>query len=229
MRVVELTRYPVKSMGPEPLTEAVVDERGLVGDRVWASYTVDGGIGSGKTTRRFRRVPGLLDVPVRTGAGGVPELDLDGWRRADDPEVDALLSARLGRPLALRRESDVSHHDDCPVHLVTTASLRRVQDLYGGHVDAGRFRANLVVEVDGSDFVEDAWAGRELRVGEVVLRVGPGMTRCVMVDVDHGAAGLPEATGLLRLLGGVHDTDLGVQATVLGGGSVRVGDEVRLA
>lgn len=228
MHVAELTRYPVKSMGPERLTEAVVDARGLVGDRLWAAYTEDGGIGSGKTTRRFRKVPGLLGVPVRSSDHGAPELDLDGWCRVDDPRTATRLSARFGRALALRREEDVPHHDDCPVHVVTTASLRQVQDLYGDHVDAGRFRANIVVAADGTGFLEDDWAGRDLHVGEVVLRVGPGMPRCVMVDLDHDAAGLPAASGLLRVLGRVHDTDLGAQTTVLRPGVLRVGDEVRL-
>lgn len=225
---MELTRYPVKSMGPERLPEVRVDERGLAADRLWAAYTEDGGIGSGKTTRRFRKVPGLLDVPVRSSDGTAPELDLGGWRPVDDPETAARLSDHLGRALALRREGDVPHHDDCPVHVVTTASLRQVQDLYGDHVDAGRFRANIVVEADGTGFLEDGWAGRDLHVGDVVLRVGPGMPRCVMVDLDHGAAGLPAASGLLRLLGRVHGTDLGVQTTVLRPGVIRLGDEVRL-
>lgn len=228
MRVIELTRYPVKSMGPERLAEVWVDARGLAADRLWAAYTEDGGIGSGKTTRRFRKVPGLLDVPVRSSDGSAPELDLGGWRPVDDPATAARLSDHLGRALVLRREGEVPHHDDCPVHVVTTASVRQVQDLYGDHVDAGRFRANIVVEADGTGFLEDGWAGRDLHVGEVVLRAGPGMPRCVMVDLGHGAAGLPAASGLLRLLGRVHGTDLGVQTTVLRPGVVRVGDEVRL-
>lgn len=228
MRVAELTRYPVKSMGPERLAEVEVDDRGLRGDRMWATYTSDGGIGSGKTTRRFRRVPGLLDVPARTGDAGMPELDVDGWRPVDEADTATRLSRRLGRPLTLRPETEVPHHDDCPVHVVTTAAVRHLQDLYGGFVEPGRFRANLLVEADGVGFVEDDWLGRELHVGEVVLAVGPGMPRCVMVDMDHGAAGLREAPGLLRLLGQAHDVDLGVQATVLRGGTVRRGDEVRV-
>ncbi|MGN6251006.1 MAG: MOSC domain-containing protein [Marmoricola sp.] len=229
MQVVELTRYPVKSLGPEPLTEVALDTRGLVGDRGWAVYTEDGGIGSGKTTRRFRRVPGLLDVPVRSTADGPPEVDLDGWCSVDDPSAAARLSERVGQPVTMRAEGDVPHHDDCPVHLVTTAALRQVQDLYGDHVGPGRFRANLVVDVPGTGFAEDDWVGRELHVGEVVLSIGPGMPRCVMVDLGHDAAGLAEAPGLLRLLGRAHDVDLGVQATVLRSGVLRVGDEVRLA
>jgi uncharacterized protein YcbX len=51
-RVLEVTRYPVKSMGGESLRRARVGDRGVEGDRVWAVYTADGGIGSGKRTRR---------------------------------------------------------------------------------------------------------------------------------------------------------------------------------
>ncbi|HEV2887924.1 MAG TPA: MOSC N-terminal beta barrel domain-containing protein [Jatrophihabitans sp.] len=58
--VALLARYPVKSMRGEQLASAEVERRGLVGDREWAVYTPDGGIGSGKSSRRFRRVDGLL-------------------------------------------------------------------------------------------------------------------------------------------------------------------------
>jgi uncharacterized protein YcbX len=226
MHVAALTRYPVKSMGPEPMTALDVDRRGIVGDRGWAAYTADGGIGSGKTTRRFRRVPGLLDVPVRTGADGVPLLDLDGdGRRVDDPGTASALSERLDRQVTLRAEGEVPHHDDCPVHLVTTASLRQVAAEYG-EIDPERLRPNLVIEADGEGFVEDDWLGRTLHVGEVVLRIGPGMPRCVMLDMEHGAAGAPAAPGLLKLLGPLHDVDLGVQADVERTGTIRLGDPV---
>jgi uncharacterized protein YcbX len=47
-------------MGGEGLDRADITPRGVAGDRQWAVRTPDGGIGSGKTTRRFRRVDGLL-------------------------------------------------------------------------------------------------------------------------------------------------------------------------
>jgi uncharacterized protein YcbX len=228
-RVVALTRYPVKSMGGEALEEAEVEARGLVGDRQWAAYTSDGGIGSGKTTRRFRKVPGLLDVPARLGADGVPLVLLDGVeRRVDDPATAAALSARLGRAVTLRVEAEVPHHDESPVHLVSTSALRAVEAAHGAAVDAGRLRANLLVETTADGYVEDDWSGHELLLGEVVLRVGPGMSRCVMLDMAHGAAGLEADPGLLRTVGRVHDVDLGAQAHVVRGGVVRVGAVVSL-
>nr|WP_254781209.1 MOSC N-terminal beta barrel domain-containing protein [Modestobacter sp. DSM 44400] len=57
-----LAHHPVKSMLGEVLPKVEVGERGLAADRAWAVYTADGGIVSGETTRRFRRVDGLLQV-----------------------------------------------------------------------------------------------------------------------------------------------------------------------
>lgn len=234
-RVATLTRYPVKSMDGEQLTQARFGARGLDGDRNWAVYTEDGGIGSGKTSRRFRRVNGLLGLQARMdddAAGGVPTIRFpDGAEhRADDPAAGAALSSLLGRPLRLAEESLVPHHDDCPVHLITTAAVRHLGKLIGEPIDGvTRFRANLVLEIDGTGFVEDDWSNRKLRLGEeVVLALGPGMPRCVMVGMPRPLDGLPTDGRLLKKLGQVHQTDFGLQAEVIRGGTVRPGDQATL-
>jgi uncharacterized protein YcbX len=231
--VSSLARYPVKSMRGEQLATAAVDQRGLVGDRQWAVYTADGGIGSGKSGRRFRRVEGLLgyhatlEAPAEPGGPAEPAPLISsptGQRfRADDPQAGELLSAELGQPLRLDREAGVRHHDESGLHLVTTAALRRLSELLGETVAVARFRPNLVLEVPGSGFVEDDWDGRELRLGdEVVVRLGSGMPRCVMVDMAQGTLG---ADGrILKLLGRERQLMLGVKVEVLRGGVVRQGD-----
>ena len=223
-----LVRYPVKSMGGESLERATVTPRGLEADRVLAVYTADGGIGSGKTTQRFRRVDGLLQLRARLD-GGRPVIDFaDGVTApAADPDTDRRLSELLGQPLSVRAETTVDHHDDCPVHVVTTASLRRLEELLGERVDVRRLRPNIVVDLPGAGFAEDDWKGRRLGLGdELVLEVTAGMPRCVMVNADQ--LGLPHDSRLLKLLGREHDLELGVQATVVRPGSVALGDEVRL-
>lgn len=228
-RVAQLFRYPVKSMQGEQLGEAAVDARGLRGDRGWAVYTPDGGIGSGKTTRRFRRVEGLLDHRAALDGGSVPEVTLaSGSRfRADAPGAGRTLSEALGRPVTLRAEGQVPHHDESPVHVVTTAALRHLGRLLGHPVDVHRVRPNVVLELDGDGFVEDGWTGRDLRIGEVVLRLGERMPRCVMVDLPQ--PGVVTQPHLLKLLGQVNDLCFGLQASVRTGGAVRVGDVARLA
>ena len=83
-RVIRLWRYPVKSMLGEECGYLDVDERGAKGDRLFAVRDADGKFGSGKTTRRFRKIDGLLGFraayehlarSVRTGTFCVYEPD----------------------------------------------------------------------------------------------------------------------------------------------------------
>jgi uncharacterized protein YcbX len=226
--VAGLARYPVKSVLGEELDEAELEARGVVGDRCWAFYTEDGGIGSGKTSQRFRRVDGLLGLRSSL-TGDVPELHLPDGRtvRVDDPGAGEVLGGLLGRAVTLRRETTVPHHDDAPVHLVTTAGLRALGTETGREVDPVRFRANLVLDVEGAGYAEDRWVGRELAVGdEVVLGIEFGMPRCVMVDAVHD--GLPAEPRVLTTLGRTHDVEFGLAATVARGGTIRRGDAARL-
>src|SRR5947209_4271897 len=97
-RVASLSVFPVKSTSGQSVTAAALTERGVLHDREWAVYTADGGIASGKTSRRFRKVEGLLGWRSTLPAepGGVPFVhDPDDVRyRADDPAASWSTSRR---------------------------------------------------------------------------------------------------------------------------------------
>jgi uncharacterized protein len=120
---------------------------------------------------------------------------------------------------------------DCAViHLLTTATIDRLRDLYPpGRFEVRRFRPNLVVETTDSvtDFVEDAWIGRTVHVGETVhLAVTGPCPRCVMTTLAQGD--LPKDSGILRTAARHNGVNVGVYAAVLRGGRVCRGDAVRL-
>jgi len=229
-RVQALYRYPVKSTGGQALSSAAVTAQGLRHDRRWAAYTEDGGIASGKRTRRFRPVIGLLAwASTAEDDDGVPVLVSPGGARypVDDPAASAALSAAFGRRLTLRPETTIQHHDESPIHLLTTSSVAAVGGLVGAAVDQRRFRANIVIDTGAEPaFAEDEWTGAELAIGDVVLRLGPGMPRCVMVD--QAQAGVPAEPKTLKSLGAGHRQELGLQAQASRIGTLRVGDEVVL-
>jgi len=124
------------------------------------------------------------------------------------------------------------------VHLLTTATLRRLQEAYPeGQFGVERFRPNLVVECPGeSGFVENAWVGRTVSVGpELVLRVSGPCARCVMTTLPR--AELPHDPGILRAAAQHNRLDrgeygrlpcVGVYADVVRPGRIRRGDPVRL-
>jgi uncharacterized protein len=80
---------------------------------------------------------------------------------------------------------------DCAfVHVLTTATLDRLRMLYPqGRFEVRRFRPNIVVETANAnkDFVENAWIGKMLAIGDAVrLRITGPCPRCVMTTLAQG-------------------------------------------
>jgi uncharacterized protein len=120
---------------------------------------------------------------------------------------------------------------DCAVlHVLTTATIDRLRELYPqGRFEVRRLRPNVVVETSNGvkDFVENAWIGRTVSIGdEVQLAITGPCPRCVMTTLAQGD--LPKDSGILRTAAQHNKVNVGVYASVLRGGHVRRGDAIRL-
>jgi uncharacterized protein YcbX len=120
---------------------------------------------------------------------------------------------------------------DCAlVHLLTTAALDRLRELYPQErFEVRRFRPNFMVETPSGqrDFVENAWIGQVLAIGDAVrLSITGPCPRCVMTTLPQGD--LPKDPGILRAAARHNRANVGIYASVLQGGTVRRGDSVRL-
>ncbi|WP_175484032.1 MOSC domain-containing protein [Modestobacter sp. DSM 44400] len=137
------------------------------------------------------------------------------------------MSRVLGRPVQLRRETDVPHHDESPVHLITTSS---VAEPIGRPIDARRFRANVVLDTGattGRSRWRTAGTGATSPSGTSWSSpLGPGMPRCRMADLS--VPGQVEELPILKTIARHHDVLFGLQAHVARGGHVRCGDTARL-
>lgn len=235
MRVLELWRYPVKSLQGERLAEAPVDTLGIIGDRHWALF--DRGTGLGLTARR---VPELLFASARIKDGEVEVVLPDGTVTTDDRAI----SAWLGRDVELRAagqlgdaapayetpaDEDVpdptewlqwegatgAFHDSPRIRLslVSTGTL--------GSWDRRRFRANVVLDGAG----EDDLPGREADLGGTRLRIGRPVARCVMTTRPQ-PGGIARDTSVLKTIHRERDGLLAVRAAVLRAGTVRPGDQL---
>ncbi|GAA2368360.1 molybdenum cofactor biosysynthesis protein [Catellatospora methionotrophica] len=129
--------------------------------------------------------------------------------------------------------------DFAPVHLLTTATLRRITALHpAGIADLRRYRPNIVIDTaDENGFPEDDWVGRELHIGEAALRVIVATPRCAIPTLAHGD--LPRDPDALRVLARHHrivplpalgpQPCAGIYAQVLHPARIRPGDPVRVA
>jgi len=151
-----------------------------------------------------------------------------------DGPWNAALSEFAGQELRLvEAGSAVDRGRDGAVSLVSRGSLERLaQEAGAGSVDARRFR--MLIEIDGvAPHAEDQWVGREVEVGDALLRFEGHVGRCLVTtrDPESGEVTLP-TLDLLRSYRGETDTTeplaFGIYGRVLRGGTVRLGDSVRV-
>ena len=233
--VAALWRYPVKSMLGENLEQVEVSRHGVLGDRAYG--VADGESGQLRNAKRAGWND-LFSFSARlegdAAAGGSSSLRItaaDGRVVAGDhPDRDRLLSEAFGREVILEEAGEEPFFDLGAVHLLTTASLEKLRELYGeGGFDARRFRPNVVVELGAGEagFVEDGWIGRTLRLGEeVVLEVTEPVARCAMTTLPQQE--LPKDPKIMSTTYEHNDNCLGVYARVVRGGRVRRGDRVEV-
>jgi MOSC domain-containing protein len=224
--VLELWRYPVKSLLGERLEKIEVEARGFRGDRRFAVTDCNGKIGSGKTTRRFRLLPGLFDLRAHTeGEQALVTLPNGSELPVGDPLLDEFLRTRYGDQLHLAEESTVPHHDAAPLHVLTTASLRWLQaQLPDSLVDRRRFRPNILLSAVGNERIEDRWVGQRFALGGIVLRISERTERCVMTT--NGQDELPRDPAVLAAVTKMNEVCLGAYATVERSGTISVGDSL---
>lgn len=251
MRLVEIARYPVKSLQGEVLSSAELEGDGMRGDRCWGIRD--------ETTGKIltaRRAPELLYAAAALSADGTPVITLPDGSTCfgPRPETDAALSAWLGKPVRLvhsvtepaaQADAFADATDDSsetlewtmpagrfvdagPLLVLTTASVRTAAALYpAGDWHLRRFRANLVLDVAEEGWVEDGWCGTTLvRIGAAQLQPVVLCTRCTMVTRPQ--PDLDEDRDIFRTLARHHGGRLGAWSAVVTTATVQMGDEVRI-
>ena len=271
--LTEIHRYPVKSMLGETPSEVAVSERGIQGDRAWATRDeVRGGI------RGAKKLPQLMLFGARSIDGNTSEItapdgstcltssdemnhwlsekldhsvtlwpllppdNLEHYRRGapDSEDFEQELREIFGRtpdePLpdlsafaeVIEFESPPgTYFDAFPIMLMTQQSLDTMSHAAPNSAfDEKRFRANFILDVGGSTdrFPEQAWIGKELHIGEVVLKVIDTCPRCSMTT--HATDTLPRDTDIMRHLVTTAEGNLGVYAKVVRGGIIAQGQTV---
>ena len=235
MRVTEIWRFPVKSMGGETLLGAEVTDLGIVGDRGWSIYDI-----VTSTTLTARRTPALLfasarlvdaelviTLPDGSEVGEGDHQALSTWlerdvelRAAGEHNLEA--GGEYEVPIDADNDADWvswtgpggAFHDSgqTRVSLVSETTLR--------DWDRRRFRTNVIVDGAG----EDEFVGRQIRIGDAVLDVTKPVDRCVMVTRPQ--PGIDRDLGVLKTINAELATFLAVGCLVAVAGEIVLGDDV---
>ncbi len=242
--VTSLWRHPIKSLGREALGAVSLQVgRTLPWDRHWAiaheAAQVDAA--SWAPCMNFSRVaqsPGMMAVTARFNeeAGAItlehPELpsltaDPDAEAQAIVDWMAPLVPENRPRPSRLVRAEHPGWTDsDFPsVTLCNTVSHRAVAQRLGHPLSIHRWRGN--VWIDGlAPWEEFDWIGREIRLGDAVLRVRERTDRCRATTANPDTGRIDADT--LGALDSWGHQDFSVRAEVIAGGEVSQGAKVEL-
>ncbi len=208
MEIAEIWRYPVKTMGGERLSRALVSPRGIAGDRVVHVEDARGRVITSRSHPRFLGHRGTL------GPDGEPLVDGRPWQA---PEVAADVVDIAGPGARLVRFDGPERFDVLPLLVATDGAIAAF-----GH-DGRRLRPNLVIGgVDG--LAEREWPGSALRIGDVLIGVEQLRQRCIMTSYDPDTLVQDRSVtrGIFARFGGT----LALDCFVIEGGEIAVGDAV---
>lgn len=237
-RVTRLWRHPIKAHGREALdSTTLIPGQCMSGDRVWAvAHEASRATGAewarcGNFTRAAV-APQLMAISARSEGG---KLVLTHPLRSEltfDPEteeaafldwVKPLMPQGRAMPVRLVRVPGVGLTDSSwpSVTLCNMASHRAVGQRLGRELSIHRWRGNIWF--DGLPVWEEFdWIGREVRIGEAVLKIRERTERCkaTTANPDTGQRDA-DTLGALETWG---HQDFSVRAEVIRGGTIRVGD-----
>jgi uncharacterized protein YcbX len=258
MRLVDIIRYPIKSGQAEHLEQALVEQKGIEGDRRFMLSEEDG---------RFitaRKDPILLDINVehdehtitifyknkliaKSDFLSTKRQSVSVWNRVtsvqkielNNTALDSLFKRKVclvfndskATELAEKRyEWGPILSDGYPILLTNTASLDAVNQASGGLFEMARFRPNLVVD-SSIPWVEDRWS--RFQIGEAIFERRKPCERCVLVTRDP-VNGLKDSNQEpLRTLQTIHsgpngEINFGQNISIIKCGKVTLGDTLTL-
>ncbi len=251
--VVDLHRYPVKGLSPEPLAFLDLTRAdGLAHDRAYAlalgttefdeahPEPLDKGhflmlrVNESLASLRTRLDPTTHVLDVSRDGSELLRADLStpqGRSAAGAFFTEFAGPAAHGaiRVVAApgHKFTDVSKLSPAmmrAVSVINLATVRTLSDAVGIALHPLRFRANIAL--DGAEPGEElGWVGREVRIGALRLRCAKRTVRCAAIDVNPVTAERDTRLpkAIVRTFG---HPDLGVYLEVVEDGRITVGDTV---
>lgn len=234
LRVSEIWRYPVKSVGGERIAMATVTDLGILGDRGWGIYDVET-----DTVLTARRTPELLFASAAlTGQGVAITLPDDAVVSSADDACNEMLSAWIGRAVELQPAGETGGTYEVPLdfendenwvswqgpggawHDSTKSRISLVSRTTLRDWDPRRFRTNVILDGDG----EDDLVGQTVAVGSSTLNVRKQIDRCVIVTRPQ--PNIERDLDVLRTINAERATTLAVGALIAAEGTISEGDTV---
>jgi uncharacterized protein YcbX len=250
IRIDAIYIAPVKSLGLNRVERARIEKRGIEGDRRFFMVDAAGQLFTVRDHFAFVQARAEYDADAEhlalrfpgdtvvegdaTATGEQLTVNFHGARDVEGSVVEGpfggALSQFAGQPVRLVRVQKGTGFDALPLSIVSRESLAAFADIAGRDADDGRrFRQNLYITGVDGPHAEDAWVGRDVRIGAsaIVRGVMPDQ-RCVVTtrDPDTGDHELNTLKLITSYRTEAREPAFGVYFGVVEPGDIAVGDEI---
>tara|TARA_R110001592_G_scaffold336019_1_gene621144 strand:+ start:50375 stop:51355 length:981 start_codon:yes stop_codon:yes gene_type:complete len=162
---------------------------------------------------RLTEMSGAKAIKKQFASKTLPDMSSISWLKMLEL---AIFSTPLGR-----------YYDCYPLHLITTNTFDKLQELEpDGDFNSVRFRPNIVIDsaTKQAIFEEFDWLDGHLRIGDLVIKCVSKTLRCSMPAQPQVNFG--KDAKILRTLEKHTGRHLGINASVIKVGQIKVGDRV---
>ena len=249
MHVASLHRYPIKSHGREQISAVtLIEGQTMPWDRVWAvtheATKFDAASPAWVSCRNFMigsRTPGLAGIwatlDETTRQVSLRHADLEDISFHPDDADDVVRFLTWVAPLCPPERGAPSGIVSVPgrgmtdsplasVSIMNTASHADVASKMDSPIELERWRGNIFLD-DTPAWAELEWIGRDIRIGDAVLRVRERIKRCSVTNTNP-VSGVRDTDTLDTLNTHFGHQDFGVYAEVVTSGSLSVGAKAEL-
>ena len=235
--VKAIYRYPVKSMGSEKMSCAVLGWHGIEGDRRFAFRRVSDKKGFPWLTAG--KLPGLIRYqPVVCNENANTSVDEPTHVVTPSGKHMELRSVALQDELSSLHKSEVElfqlNHgmfDEAMLSVINSSTINEIEKVSGYKLDPRRFRPNILLETTSSaPFQEDSWVGNILVFGKEseapAMSVALRDVRCAMINLDPDTGvSSPE---ILKTAVRINQNNAGVYGSTFRSGTIELGVPVYL-
>jgi uncharacterized protein YcbX len=242
--VSSIWRHPIKAHGREALTSVALKAgECLPWDRIWAVAHEASKAAEGEWARcvNFNRAAGVptlmaitaaLDEATQTITLRHPDRPDLTFRPDDTPEAmvewtKPLIPSGRTKPSHIMRLDKHGYPDSAypSVSLANAASHKAVEQHLSRDLSIHRWRSNIWID-GAAPWAEFDWVGKDLRIGNAILRLKEPATRC-MSTAANPDTGQRDADTLGALEHFGHQ-DFSVLAEVIHDGTIAIGDSLQV-
>ncbi len=236
--IVQINRYPVKSFAGESLSSVRIESYGLYGDRshAFVENTKEG-------WSRFitaRQIPEMLSYRAEldnqlSSDFAFPQVKITGpdgrihqWNEHLLKEIQLFSDKVISMERYSLKSKERLAVDDGSILIITSQSLRKIEQQWGKIIDNRRFRANFLLSLYDDVYCDESeFIGKRFIIGNAELSIKSLCKRCSMITIDPET--LEREQTLLKKIQESMNLNFGMYADVVRVGTVNVGDQVYLA